>query len=204
MKEDSTLMQDNNTISKVRNFAIENSEKDDIHGFSHVKRIYNMCTKIGEQLNADVFLLKIAALLHDIGRLDENRDPLKRSHAEISAEKTYNFLTSQNFNISTRDIDKIIHCIKAHSFSNKIIPKSIEAKILSDADKLDALGAIGLYRTIGYTVQKNGGIEQVIEHLESKIMKLKDLLYLDVSRKIAKEREKIILDFYNIIKKEKL
>jgi len=196
-------MLDNRFFSKVRKFAVDNSEKDDIHGFNHVERVYNICIKIGEKLHANIDLLKIAVLLHDIGRIDEKKDNLKRNHAEISAEKALKFLTSQDFKIPMEVINKIIHCIRTHSYSNNIVPETLEAKILSDADKLDALGAIGLYRTIGFTVKNHGGIEQVIKHLENKIMKLKDLLYLDISRKIAKESQHIIFDFYNQIKKER-
>ncbi|GAH41189.1 unnamed protein product, partial [marine sediment metagenome] len=82
--------------------------------------------------------------------------------------------------------------------------KTLEAKILSDADKLDALGAIGLYRTIIFTLRNKGGIEQVINHLENKILKLKDGLYLEVSKQIAEERSKIIIDFYNKIREERV
>jgi uncharacterized protein len=147
--------------------------------------------------------LKIAALLHDIGRIDENKNNLERNHAEVSAEKAKEFLLSNNFKFMQKEIDDIFHCIKAHSFSNKIVPRSIEAKILSDADKLDALGAIGLYRTVGFTVKNRGGIEQVIEHLENKIMRLKNLLFLDKSKRIAEERYNIINNFYKMIKEEK-
>ncbi|MFW9880635.1 MAG: HD domain-containing protein [Candidatus Thorarchaeota archaeon] len=196
-------MVDNEVISRVRKFAFENSEKDDIHGFKHVERVYDLCIKIGEKLDANINLLKISALLHDIGRIDEKYDKLKRNHAEISAEKAFKFLNSQDFNISLDDINRIIHCIKAHSFSNNITPRTVEAKILSDVDKLDALGAIGLYRTIGFTIKKDGGLDQVIEHLEKKILKLKNQLYLDDSKKIAEERELIIYDFYKNILKQK-
>ncbi|MFX1571839.1 MAG: HD domain-containing protein [Promethearchaeota archaeon] len=196
-------MLNNKFISKVRKFAFNNSEKDDIHGFNHVERVYTMCINIGEKLNANLDILKISVLLHDIGRIDEKKDNLKRNHAEISAEKAFKFLTSQQFNLNKDDIDKIIHCIKAHSFSNNIIPQTLEAKILSDADKLDALGAIGLYRTVGFTIKKKGGLDQVIEHLENKILKLKDQLYLDISKKIAEDRELIIYDFYKKILKQK-
>ncbi|MFW9939487.1 MAG: HD domain-containing protein [Candidatus Thorarchaeota archaeon] len=196
-------MIDNNYLSKVRKFALDNSEKDDIHGFNHVERVYNMCIKIGEKLNANLNLLKISALLHDIGRIDEKKDELKRNHAEISAEKAFNYLTSQNFDISKDEIYKIIHCIEAHSFSNNIIPETLEAKILSDADKLDALGAIGLYRTIAFTIQSGGNLDNVIEHLKNKIMKLKNLLFLNISRNLAEKRNQIISDFYNKIRKEK-
>jgi uncharacterized protein len=144
----------------------------------------------------------LAALFHDIGRVGIKKSNIK-NHAEISAEIASDFFVSNNLKISNNDFKNIIHCIKSHSFSNKFEPKTLEAMILSDADKLDALGAIGLYRTIGFTVQNYGGIEQVIEHLENKIMRLKDLIYLDFTRKIAEERQKLIIDFYNKIKKEK-
>lgn len=189
-------------LSAVRTFANKNSENDDLHGFKHVERVLNLCVQIGTVLNANLLTVKIAALLHDVGRIHEKKDDSK-NHAEISAEMAEDFFQKTNFNITVDNIENIIHSIRAHSFSNIVKPKTLEAKILSDADKLDALGAIGLYRTIIYSFKlKNGGIEKVIEHLEKKIIKLKDRMYLDISKEIAKERQKIILDFYHEIKKE--
>ncbi|MFW9945393.1 MAG: HD domain-containing protein [Candidatus Odinarchaeota archaeon] len=190
-------------LETILKFARENSESDDIHGFPHIERVYSLCLKIGKKLDADIKILKIAALLHDIGRINEGVNTLKRNHAEISAELATNFLTNLDIGLPKEDIENIIHCIRAHSFSNEIKPKTLEAKILSDADKLDALGAIGLYRTIGFTVKNRGGIEQVIHHLETKIMKLRNRMYLDVSKKIANERERIISNFYKKILREK-
>lgn len=190
-------------VSIVRNFACENSEKDDIHGFLHVERVFNLCLHLGKKLGANLLILKIAALLHDIGRSNKNKKQSNKNHAELSAELASEFLKSNDFKLSQDVYNNIIHSIKAHSFSNNISPKTLEAKILSDADKLDALGAIGLYRTIGFTVKNQGGIDQVIKHLEKKIMKLKDLLFLDISLNIAEKRQQIILDFYNKIKREK-
>ncbi|MFX0080564.1 MAG: HD domain-containing protein [Candidatus Hodarchaeota archaeon] len=190
-------------ISIVRSYAINNSEKDDIHGFPHVDRVYNICLQLGKELGANLFVLEIAALLHDIGRIKEKEDISKINHAEISAEMALEFLNSNNFNFSKVEIESIIHCIRSHSFSNNKKPKTLEAKILSDADKLDALGAIGLYRTIGFTIKRKGGLDQVIEHLENKILKLKDKLYLDISKEIAEERELIIYNFYKILLRQK-
>jgi uncharacterized protein len=192
-----------NEISEVRDFAIKNSKNDDIHGFPHVERVYNICIDIGEKMNANLLVLMIAALLHDCGRIQEEIESEGRNHAEISAEIALNFLNERNFNVSLSDISNIDHCIKAHSFSNETAPETLEAKILSDADKLDALGAIGLYRTIGFTLQRGGDLKKVIEHLENKIMKLTDLIHLDLTKQIAEDRQEIILDFYNKIKKEK-
>ena len=195
-------MLEKDLLSRVRKFALENSEKDDIHGFSHTERVYELCLEIGKNLGANLFILKISALLHDIGRKREMKADSENNHAEISTQIALDFLNAEKFEIPEKTVKDIIHCIRAHSFSHNIFPETLEAKILSDVDKLDALGAIGLYRTIGFTIKKQGGIEQVIEHLENKILKLRDQLYLEESRNIADERKRIIENFYNKLKEE--
>ena len=197
-------MSDDNLISIVRKFAIDNSEKDDIHGYAHVERVYNTCVKIGKKLNANLNVLKIAALLHDVGRINEKDDALKRNHAEISADKSKKFLSSNGISLVQDEFDNIIHSIRAHSFSNEQLARTLEAKILSDADKLDALGAIGIFRTIGFTLENNGGIDQVIEHLENKILRLKEQMFLDYSKMVAERRHKTVLDFYTKLKEERV
>ncbi|MHA2185946.1 MAG: HD domain-containing protein, partial [Promethearchaeota archaeon] len=87
-------MLEDELFSVIKEYAIDNSVRDDIHGFNHVERVYDLAITIGENLNAEIDLLKIAVLLHDIGRIDEKRDHLKRNHAELSAEKAFKFLTS--------------------------------------------------------------------------------------------------------------
>jgi len=197
-------MSDNNLISIVRKFAVENSEKNDIHGYAHVERVYNTCVKVGKKLNANLKVLQIAALLHDVGRIHEKTDKLNRNHAEISADMSKEFLSSNGLTLVQDEFDNIIHSIRAHSFSNKIIARTLEAKILSDADKLDALGAIGIFRTIGFTLENKGGIIQIIEHLENKILKLKEQMFLEYSKTIGEDRHKSALDFYNKLKKESI
>ena len=197
-------MSDDNLILIVKKFAVENSEKNDIHGYAHVERVYNTCIKIGKELNANLKVLKIAALLHDVGRIHEKIDKLKRNHAEISAEMSKEFLTSNKLSFVQNEFDNIIHSIRAHSFSNKIVANTLEAKILSDADKMDALGAIGIFRTIGFTLENKGGIDKIIEHLENKILRLKEQMFLDYSKMVAEIRHKTVLDFYTKLKKERM
>ncbi|MFX1323535.1 MAG: HD domain-containing protein [Promethearchaeota archaeon] len=195
-------MLDETTLSLIRTFSYNHSEKDDIHGYSHVERVYDLCLKLGKKLNANLLVLQVAALLHDVGRFQGANNIENKNHAERSSEIASNYLKSVKFDFSPNDFKNIIHSIRAHSFSNHIFPETLEAKILSDVDKLDALGAIGLYRTIGFTIKNQGGIDHVIEHLENKILKLKDRLYLDYSKELAIEKQKIILDFYNEIVKK--
>ena len=63
-------------LTRVRKFALENSEKDDIHVFSHSERVYKLSVEMGKKLGANLFILKIAALLHDIGRKKEKESKL--------------------------------------------------------------------------------------------------------------------------------
>ncbi len=197
---DLDLMINETTISEVRKFAINNSESDDIHGFAHVQRVLSLCSQLGKKLNANLSVLKISTLLHDIGR--KNRNVSNKNHAELSAEMASNYLESQNFNISREDFENIVHCIRSHSFSNNSEPHTLEAKILSDVDKLDAIGAIGLYRTIGFTIKNGGDLKQVIEHLETKIITLKNKMFLKESKLIAEKRHHIISLFLSSIKEE--
>ncbi|MFW9998562.1 MAG: HD domain-containing protein [Candidatus Hodarchaeota archaeon] len=191
-------------LSLVRKYSIEHSEEDDIHGFLHVERVLKICLQLGKKLNANLLILEISALLHDIGRKLKKNSSSTENHAELSAELALKFLKSYDFKLSQEDFDNIIHCIRSHSFSNNSNPITIEAKILSDADKLDALGAIGLYRTIGFTIKNQGGIEEVIKHLENKILKLKDQMNLEISKQIAVKNHQVVLDFYNKLKEERL
>jgi uncharacterized protein len=146
-------------LEKVKIFVLQWIPKDDIHGYGHTERVFQMCIKIGQELGANLYVLKLAALLHDIGRYHNISYSKDTNHAEISADIALNFLQKVNFKFNRNEQENIIHCIQAHSFSNKNLPRTLEAKILSDMDKLDALGAIGLYRTIGYTIKIDGNID---------------------------------------------
>jgi uncharacterized protein len=153
-------------------------------------------------LGANLFVLEIAALLHDIGRFSEDFKHRNKNHAEISANLASKYLQTIDFRFNKTDFENIIHCIHSHSFSNQKLPKTLEAKILSDVDKLDALGAIGLYRTIGYTTKMDGTIQDVFKHLEDKILILKEQLFLDISKDFAQKRFEIIERFYQELKNE--
>ncbi|MCP4138463.1 MAG: HD domain-containing protein [bacterium] len=115
------------------------------HGWDHIERVVVLAEKIASQeKTANPFIVKTAAILHDIARLDEDRSGGQICHAELGSEKAYDFLISEGLD-HTR-AEHIRNCIVTHRFRNNKAPASLEAKILYDADKLDSIGAVGIGR----------------------------------------------------------
>ena len=104
-------MNNKDIIAKVRNFAYDKSSKDDIHGFQHIERVLKTSSKLGVALNANLLVIKISTLLHDVGRGNA-----KENHAKISAEIAKEFLIKNKFEIPIEDFENIVHCISTHSF----------------------------------------------------------------------------------------
>ena len=117
-------MNNEEILLKVRKFAYDHSAKDDIHGFKHVERVLKTSLEIGTTLNANLLVLKIATLLHDVGRSVRSGD-LKENHAQISAEIAKEFIIKNKFNFVNEDFENIVHCIASHSFSNDLKPKTL-------------------------------------------------------------------------------
>ena len=161
------------------------------HGYEHTVRVIELCIEIGNVLNADMDVLIPAAILHDIGRSKEN-------HAKESAYMAREILIEQGYS----KIEEIIHVIEVHSFSRGGEVKSIEARILSDADKLDAMGAVGAYRAAQYGVEHERPIEEFIEHFHEKLLILRDLLYTKEAKILAKKRHKFMLAYLDQINRE--
>ena len=122
--------------------------KDSAHDREHVRRVLYTAMRIARtEEKADADVLIAACLLHDTGRADEAKDPEIR-HEEAGAARAYECLLAENW-----PEEKAAHvrdCILAHRFRSGRPPVSLEAKILFDADKLDAAGAMGIARTFLY------------------------------------------------------
>jgi uncharacterized protein len=114
------------------------------HDWTHVERVRNLSLHIGKKEDANLEVLEIAALLHDIGRKDEMKCKGSFCHAEKGAEIAKGILSK--YKIGQNNFDNIIHCIQAHRYRNNKKPSTLEAKILFDADKLDSIGAVGVAR----------------------------------------------------------
>lgn len=156
------------------------------HGYEHTERVVGLCKVIGEELGANKDILIPAAILHDIGRSLNN-------HAAKSAAQAREIL--ENNGLYPRVIDEIIHAIEVHSFSGGGEAKTLEAKILSDADKLDAMGAIGVYRAAQYGVEHSREFKDFIGHFHEKLLTLPDLLYTEKAKEMARKRHEFLLNY---------
>ena len=167
------------------------------HGWDHVERVRALSRIIAEELGGgvDTEVLDIAAILHDVGRALS-----PENHAEASARFAERLLRALGY--PEDRIGRVVEAIRSHSFSSGRRPRSIEAAILSDADKLDALGAVGIARVFMYSGAHGRGIEESIRHFYEKILKLPSLMLTKPGRRMAEERVRIVKLFLEELEKE--
>ena len=170
--------------------------KGDGHDLEHTLRVYRNALAIAESYpEADKALVSLGALLHDV-------DDYKLFQTENN-ENARSFLGSQGFDEAM--IDRICDIINGVSFSHNQgrIPSTIEGKIVQDADRLDAIGAIGVARAFGFGGKKNRSTEQTLHHFDEKLLRLKGLMNTDVARKMAESRHAFMLAFLEEFEKER-
>lgn len=118
-------------------------EDDPSHDMLHLKRVVKMAKELGERENACLEVVIPAAWLHDVVYIPKN-SPLRSQASRISAQRAVEYLKSVSY--PSHFLNDIAHAIEAHSFSANIETQTLEARIVQDADRLDALGAIGIAR----------------------------------------------------------
>jgi uncharacterized protein len=116
---------------------------DGSHDVAHLARVWSNARAIQAVEGGDLEILAAATLLHDCVAVEKN-SPLRAQASRLAAEHAVTLLAP--FGWAHERLNSIAHAITAHSFSAKITPETIEARILQDADRLDAIGAIGIAR----------------------------------------------------------
>ena len=180
-------MAEEGIVEKAERLAEATLGSDFAHGFPHVVRVRRLAWDIvgGEGLEVDKEVLDLAVFLHDVGRR------LGEPHALYSAYVAEGFLARNG--LKTDKIELVLNAILYHSYSfsrsRGIKPFSVEAKVLSDADKLDALGVVGFLRVFLHGSAGGRSFEESLRHFEEKIFRLRDLMHFDYSRKLASELE---------------
>ena len=172
--------------------AIEFIEKlfdgnSDGHGMDHAMRVYRNAMIIAQTEVCDKQIVALAALLHDA-------DDHKIFHTKDNANAR-GFLKEHGF--SEDEISRIVTIINAVSFSkNKDKkPETIEGMIVQDADRLDAMGAVGIARTFAYGGKHGRDMESSIQHFHEKLLLLKELMNTEKAKKLAKKRHEYLLGF---------
>ena len=204
------------TYKKLENYMLD-CMKDSAHDKEHVYRVLYSALDIAEhEKDVDYDILISACLLHDIAREEQNKNP-ELCHAQVGAEKAYKFLVENNF--ETGFAEKVKHCISSHRFRKNNEPESLEAKILFDADKIDAAGTLGIARTLVYqgamceplySVMSDGKVSDgtydkspsFFQEYKYKLEKIYSRFYTERGKEIAEERRKTAISFYENMLRE--
>ncbi len=204
------------TIKKIESEAKETFKNlGPSHDWSHIERVTKTAVNIAKKEKADVSIIKVASLLHDIGR--HSIKEVNYDHAVEGAKIARKILRGYS-QISDKDKENIIHSIESHRFRNNLIPRTKEAKCLHDADKIDNIGAIGIARSyiyLGETMdcviymkakkEKNPDSRRtnsVQEEYEIKYKHLPEKLMTQSGKSIARERLKYMKSYLQRLKNE--
>ncbi|CAA7193998.1 HD domain-containing protein [Chryseobacterium potabilaquae] len=208
-----------NLIANTVDFVKEKLEGAEAgHDWFHIERVWKLSKKIAQYEDCEQMVVELSALLHDIA------DPKFHNGDEtIALQVSCEFLESQN--VSEDIIEKVLFIIKNISFKNRAeAPKvtPIELKIVQDADRIDAIGAIGVARTFNFGGFKNNPMFDpevkpnldmskeeykkskgtTINHFYEKLLLLKDMMNTEKGKKIAEERHQFMLLFLDQFYKE--
>jgi uncharacterized protein len=188
------------------------------HDFQHILRVYKNAEMISKQEESvDLDIVLAAALLHDLVVYPKGSSKMINS-ADDSAEIAKKILLEYK-NYPREKIEKVADAIRTHSYSKKLIPSTLEGKILQDADRLDAIGAIGIARTFSVGGSENRSLynptdpfceskrqlddmQWTLDHIKKKLMVLKNSMHTKTAKKIAQERTEFMELFVNQLRNE--
>lgn len=186
------------------------------HDWDHTERVFKLCLRIGRKERADLEVLRLAALLHDIGREAEDRTNGRVCHAERSAELARRILKKHG--IDEKRTAEVVRCIETHRFRGEHVPDSLEGKVLFDADKLDSLGAIGIGRAFLFAGEVGAQLhnpniivgetrpytreDTAYREFLVKLRKIKGRIFTREGRKIARDRHFYMAEYFKRLNRE--
>ena len=188
---------------------------DPSHDYLHIHRVKKIALALCEEEKAKIEVVMPAAFFHDFMNVPKN-DPRRAQASQLSADAAITYLKTLNY--PEEFFDDIKHAIAAHSFSAKIETKTIEAKIVQDADRLDSLGAMGIARLFATTTalkrpfyhledpwheaRELNDYEYALDHFYVKIFKLVDSLKTTSGRKEGQLRTDFMKNYLKQLHKE--
>jgi uncharacterized protein len=201
-----------NQIQNLKKIAKSKLTKNDpAHDFEHVMRVYRNAERICKNENGNKKLILSAVLLHDIVKIKNQKDSALKSAKQSEKILKENYFLDDEIKI-------ISNAIKEHSFSKGKIPSTTEGKILQDADRLDAIGAIGLARVFSFSGSNNRSFydpkdpfsknrstndnKWALDHFYEKLLTLEQKMNTKTGKTLAKKRTKILKNFLKELKNE--
>ncbi|HET6517797.1 MAG TPA: HD domain-containing protein [Nitrosopumilaceae archaeon] len=204
-----------NVLEELKKEVQNKISNDPAHDFDHIMRVYKNAEKLAKKEKVNSKLVLSAALLHDIVNYPKSDKRSKNSSTQ-STIVAKQILTKYNF--SNEEIKIITDAIRDHSFSKNKIPKTLEGKILQDADRLDAIGAIGIARAFAVSGSENRPFysnkdpfcskrkpddqKWTLDHFYRKLLKLEKLMNTKSAKIEAKKRTRILEQFLSELKHE--
>lgn len=186
------------------------ASEDSVHDISHFRRVWMTARKIMIHHQADPLVVLTACYFHDIVSLPKNH-PERSQSSRLAARKTRDILHRDFPDFPPDRFAAVEHAIEAHSFSAGIAPQSIEAKIVQDADRLEALGAIGLARVFAVSGALGVALFDAedpfadarslddrafaLDHFQTKLLRLPDTMQTDVGRELAQHNADFLVHF---------
>jgi uncharacterized protein len=188
---------------------------DPAHDLSHIMRVFKNAQYVGKAEGADMQILLLAVLLHDIG--SESKLSKKSSESDALRQKmAEDFLKKKG--LDDNAMKSVLYAIEVHRFSKGLIPSTLEAKILQDADRLDAMGAIGIARvfmTGGAMGRKLYNPNDPfcesrepddkmwnLDHFFRKLLRLESGMHTETGKRIAKQRAAVLKRYLTDLKRE--
>lgn len=191
---------------------------DAAHDFDHVWRVTRMAIRIAQAEGADVTVVRLAALLHDVSLAaagDDDHRVRRHAHHLAAADFAQELLLARG--MGTAAVANVVHCIEAHRFRDRSVqPETLEAQCLYDADKLDSIGAIGIARAFAYggahgsrlwtepwtaappddAMPTGAGYTPVHEYVY-KLRRILATLHTPTARRIGGERHRLMVAFFD-------
>ncbi|MCU0561625.1 MAG: HD domain-containing protein [Desulfobacterales bacterium] len=161
------------------------------HAWDHTHRVCRLCERIGTAEGADMTVLRSAAFLHDIGRMAQDESAGGVCHAERGEQLARPLVDA--FALSPDRRENILHCIRSHRFRGEHPPQTVEARVLFDADKLDAIGAVGVARAFLFAGEVGARLHAPdIRPEESQPYTENDTGYREFRLKLSRVRERML------------
>lgn len=192
---------------------------DPVHDFQHILRVLALAERIGRAEGADLEIVRAAALLHDAAGALPGAAGQRATHHEASAEFARQVLQAEGW--PPDRLEAVLHCIRAHRWRGTEAPRTLEARVLFDSDKLDVLGAVGALRAAGYAAlagqpltgqpsarfrasgEKEPGEAHTPYHeFLFKLSRIPERLHTATARAIAAERHAYLAAFFERLARE--